>query len=708
MKRLFISVIILFSGYFVTQGQSQPKATWIWFPGDYELWLHKEVSLRRTERNAFYPAFFRVDLHYGAINFKKEFTLSQPENIEIKTTGRFNVKIDSRYYPEHTDKLKIPAGKHSISIDIANYDTVPCLYVKGTTLVSDSSWGVSCYNTQWIPAASGDYNSIDGSPVHFRFIFSEISPVKSENINSNILLDFGKETFGYLRLKGIKGTGEVKICYGESREEALSPDSCETYDKIIITKDSSASYTLNSSKALRYAYVIPSKSVTISNCSFITESLPLTQKGKFKCSNDKLNKIWEVSAYTLSLTTREFMLDGIKRDRWLWSGDAIQSFLMNYYLFFDTDVNRRSIIAERGKDPVEAHINHIVDYSYYWFLSIYDYYLYTGDVSLIKMMYPKMLTMMDFCATRLNKNNFIVGRASDWIYLDWADMDKEGELSAYQVLYARSLETLAACAKIMNDTENANKYSILATDMKARTLQLFWNDNLHALVHNRKNDKQIDYVTRYSNMFALMYGYLDEKKSEDVKKYVLMNDSVQTITTPYMRFYELAALCEIGEHKYVVNEILNYWGGMLDLGATSFWEVYNPKEKGTQHLAMYGRPFGRSLCHAWGASPVYLLGKYYLGVQPKSAGYKSWICEPHLGGLDWMEGSVPTPFGNIDLSISKTVIKIKSMQRGGILKFRSAKTPKTNMGNIIDLGNNVFELKVDMPKTEYIIKYEIN
>jgi hypothetical protein len=29
---------------------------------------------------------------------------------------------------------------------------------------------------------------------------------------------------------------------------------------------------------------------------------------------------------------------------------------------------------------------------------------------------------------------------------------------------------------------------------------------------------------------------------------------------------------------------------------------------------MYGRPFGKSLCHAWGASPIYLLGKYYLGV----------------------------------------------------------------------------------------------
>ena len=39
----------------------------------------------------------------------------------------------------------------------------------------------------------------------------------------------------------------------------------------------------------------------------------------------------------MHLTTREFFIDGIKRDRWVWSGDAIQSYLMNYYLFFDNE-----------------------------------------------------------------------------------------------------------------------------------------------------------------------------------------------------------------------------------------------------------------------------------------------------------------------------------------------------------------------------------
>jgi hypothetical protein len=114
-------------------------------------------------------------------------------------------------------------------------------------------------------------------------------------------------------------------------------------------------------------------------------------------------------------------------------------------------------------------------------------------------------------------------------------------------------------------------------------------------------------------MFAIFFNYLDDAKKQGIKNHVLLNDKIQKITTPYMRFYELEALCALGEQKFVLDEMKSYWGGMLKLGATSFWEEYNPTKSGAEHYAMYGRPFGKSLCHAWGASPIYLLGKYYLG-----------------------------------------------------------------------------------------------
>ncbi len=88
---------------------------------------------------------------------------------------------------------------------------------------------------------------------------------------------------------------------------------------------------------------------------------------------------------------------------------------------------------------------------------------------------------------------------------------------------------------------------------------------------------------------------------------------------------------------------------------------------------MYGRKYGKSLCHAWGASPLYLLGKYYLGVKPTGAGYSTYTVEPVLGGLKWMEGKVPTPAGNIELYCSTTNIKVSSPVGTGKLVLKSKK-----------------------------------
>jgi hypothetical protein len=190
-----------------------------------------------------------------------------------------------------------------------------------------------------------------------------------------------------------------------------------------------------------------------------------------------------------------------------------------------------------------------------------------------------------------------------------------------------------------------------------------------------------------------------------VKRGVLLNDSIQKITTPYMRFYELEALCVLGGQQRVLKEMKDYWGGMLRLGATSFWEKYDPVEKGGQHYAMYGRPYGRSLCHAWGASPLYLLGKYYLGVRPLSAGYATYVVAPVLGGLEWMEGEVPTPHGNIKVYCSRTQIRVKGVEGKGVLQLRSRILPICKEGNVRSVGGDRYEMDVEGGK-EYTVKYK--
>ena len=119
---------------------------------------------------------------------------------------------------------------------------------------------------------------------------------------------------------------------------------------------------------------------------------------------------------------------------------------------------------------------------------------------------------------------------------------------------------------------------------------------------------------------------------------------------------------------------------------------------------MYGREFGKSLCHAWGASPIYLLGKYYLGVKPTSPGYSTYDIEPNLGGLKWMQGAVPTPSGNIEVYCSSNEIKITGATGTGTLKFKSKSKPACKEGSIEKKGGDEYAMTIEKGKT-YTVKY---
>lgn len=700
---------------------AEKAATWIYYPGDFDIWLGNQVQNRRTDRGTFFPPFWKMDSHYVLVEFSKKLDLQTKETITLKVEGRYNVKLDGKMLFGYPQTVTIPAGKHSLNIKVHNQESVPAIYVDGKTIKSDNSWLVTYEDKEWIDesgkasdtssgtlylnAASWDFNSPDTPPSGFKLATTPKSAVSSRKEANGVLYDFGKETFGYAQFNGLKGKGTLNVYYGESPEEALSTDHCETLDRLPVDNATAKDFTVTGSKAFRYIYVEKDNTLSYDSLSMLYEYLPLDYKGSFRCNDEMINKIWDVGAYTLHLTTREFFIDGIKRDRWLWSGDAYQSYLMNYYLFFNSPAVSRTIFSLRGKDPVTSHINTIMDYSFYWFMSIYDFYQYTGNKQIIEQLYPRMKSLMDFCLSRRDAEGMMQGLAGDWVFIDWADfkMSKAGEVSFEQLLFCRSLETMALCANLMNDAENAKTYTKLATDLKSKLFTAFWSDKANAFIHNRENGVMSTQVTPFTNIFAVLFGYLDQNKTNAVKENVLLNPNALKITTPYMRFYELEALCALGEQKHVLKEIRDYWGGMIQQGATTFWEKYNPAEKNPEMLAMYGRPFGKSLCHAWGASPIYLLGKYYLGVKPTSPGYKTYDVEPNLGDLRWMEGDVPTPNGRVHLYCNTKEIKIKADEGTGTLRFSSKSKPSCKEGSIVAKGSGKYEMEIEAGK-EYVVK----
>ena len=661
------------------------NATWIWYPGDFEVWLGNIFNNRRTERGAMFPPFWKQDSHWPTVEFTTAVDLEEAEDIFIKAEGQFNLAVDGKLQTIPT----IPSGHHRISIKVWNQATPPALYVKGKTLQTDATWQTTYEDKIWIdengvahgsgiyvPVGCWNFDSLDTPPSAYRLERQEQSPACCDPVATNgTLYDFGRETFGYLKVKNLHGT--VNVYYGESREEALDKEHCETLDRL---SGSACCDIVAASKAFRYVYVEQEAGATYDDVLMDYEYAPHdpSHTGAFRCSDDLLNRIWDTAAYTMDLTTREFFMDGIKRDRWTWSGDAIQSYLMNYYLRFDSECVKRTIRQLRGKGPVTAHVNTIMDYTFYWFKSILDYYEYTADLDFVREMWPRMVTLMDYVEGRLNADGMAEGQPDDWIFVDWVDfpMHKRGTLCFEQILLMKSLETMAQCARLLSEfSESSKKYSALAATLRQRIKETFWSHDQKAYLHAIEDGQMNRQITKFPNMFAILYGLSDSEEQQDIMQRVMLNPDIAPITTPYMRFYELETLCMDGQHTQVLQEMRDYWGGMLREGATSFWEKYNPEEKGTQHLTMYGRPYGKSLCHAWGASPVYLLGKHYLGVRPTKPGYAEYEVRPNLGDLAWMEGDVPTPHGLIHISMDREQVRVKATEGHGMLHIGQQTVP---------------------------------
>ncbi len=686
------------------------QAFWIWYPGDFEIRLHEKLSVKRKARDVMYPVYWRLDRHYSNVKFRTVYDLPNEETIHITAEGTFSFYLDGRdNYRSGEAEITLPSGKHEITVCVFNDSEIPALLIEGNHMVTDGDWEVTSYQNDWVKAASWTFSSPDDSPSRFRLSVTPAEPIAEERVQNDSLYDFGRETYGYLRFHGLRGSGAIRIYYGESRAEALSSEECYSLDRFNVSEAMSGNgereYTLKEAKAFRYAWIQADPGVSWEKMSMLYEYVPLAYRGSFESSDDKLNEIYEMSLYTLHLNTREFFLDGIKRDQWVWSGDAYQSFLMNYYSFFDLDVTKRTLIALRGKDPLVKHINTILDYSLYWFVSLYDYYLYTGDWAFIRQYYDRAVTMMDFCLQQRNEEGFLEGRPKDWVFVDWADLNNEGAVSTIQILLVRSLEAMSEFAVRMGNEADSEHYATLATRMREQTIRCFWDEERGGLLHRRVDGVTLRELTKHANMFAMTYGYLTAAQREQVVHHVMLNTEVPNIRTPYMRFHELAVLCESGQHELVLNEIRNYWGGMIALGATTFWEEYDPTLEDDAHYSMYGVTFGKSLCHAWGAGPIYLFGKYFLGVIPTSPGYETYRIQPNLGKLERMKGTVPTGAGDIRMEMDNKVIRVESDCGSGVLILDSQDRPTCDNAEVRATSvNHRYEVTIE-PGQAYWVKY---
>jgi hypothetical protein len=291
--------------------------------------------------------------------------------------------------------------------------------------------------------------------------------------------------------------------------------------------------------------------------------------------------------------------------------------------------------------------------------------MYTGDKEFIEDIYNDALDILQFVENRLDQDGMFVRQKGDWVFIDWSTFDSDGPLCAEQILLARAYEAVSVCAIVNNDEGLAFRAKLKAENIKKQVNQLYWSDKKGAFVDSYKSGKEN--VTRHANILAILFGYVNEERKQSIIKNVIYNKEITPITTPYFEFFELDAMCKIGDIKYMTDMLDSYWGGMLRLGATTIWEEFDPKKSGIQHYEMYGGKYEKSLCHAWGASPIYLLGRYALGVKPTKPGYEEYEVAPNKMTFGSFEGKVPTPKGDVFVKISDTGCTVLSQLEGGTL-----------------------------------------
>ena len=635
-------------------------AEWIWYPGDFEIHQGMLQNCVREERGMRWPAYWYMDDCLRNVRLFREYVLTEEEHFQVKICGIGYVRVNDEKHRCGEIITCLP-GRNLIEIFVANPDGLPCAWAEGAVIRTGSDWSADDMAGNIESAGTSSlYQNPDQDPNRVTYQEERVPCVSRKKVNGGCLFDFGRAVTGKPHFLRYPSGVQVTVCYGESETEALDVECC--YYK----EENADEHTDFRRRAFRYLY-IPEKEAEQIEMEALHQFIPFPVRGTFICSDEKMNRIWKVSEETFRLCSGLFILDGIKRDQWIWSGDAYQSFFVNRYLFGDEELVQRTLLALRGKDPVKQHMNTIVDYSMLWIASVQTGYEMSGNQEFLEFIYPKVISLLEYCLQQTNELGFLYGREGDWIFVDWADLDKEGCMCAEQVLLAYCLQSVVECAAALG--KETHEYEERLRKLRRNIMEYFWDEEKGGFIDSYESGKR--HISRQSNLWAVLFDVADENQKASIFRNVICNDAVAPITTPYFKYYELDVLAKMGRLKEVYEKILEYWGGMLDMGAVTFWEEFDPAQTGDEKYGMYGDPYGKSLCHAWGASPIYLIGRYFVGLYPTKPGYQEFAVQPEgIHILEKFSGEFPVKNGSVRISWEKPCLTVSTDVPGGTVILR--------------------------------------
>lgn len=482
--------------------------------------------------------------------------------------------------------------------------------------------------------------------------------MKNTTEQASILLDFGKELHGGLEIVTGMWPGDrpinVRIRFGESVSEAMAelggPNGA-TNDHAIRDWNIKLPWLGKieiGNTGFRFVRIdLLDNDITLHlrevNAISIMRNIPYI--GSFKSNDERLNKIWKTGAYTVHLNMQEYLWDGIKRDRLVWVGDMHPEVMTILSVFGANEVVPISLDFIAEITPSDEWMNGISSYSMWWLIIQYEYYMGTGDLDYLKKHRDYIFELLSKLESKIDET----GREmlDGTRFLDWPTSEDSVAIHAgLQSMMVMTFEAGMKMAQILEENDKAKHYENIIGKLKNHVPELPTRKSPGALM--------------------VLAGLADAKTVNDE---LLSVDGVKDISTFY-GYYVLNAMAKAGKYKEAMSFISEYWGAMLDLGATSFWEDFNiewtvnagridelPEPGKVDVHKEYGdycyQGLRHSLCHGWASGPTAWLSQFVLGVEVVEAGYKTVRIKPNLGDLEWVEGTYPTPMGAIKIRHEK-------------------------------------------------------
>lgn len=474
--------------------------------------------------------------------------------------------------------------------------------------------------------------------------------------NSALLFDMGKEIHGGIQLVTGMFTKQapikVKVTFGESVSEAMNsaPGTSATNDhamrdfEILLPWLGSIEVGNTGFRFVKIELLDTDRELKLKEVRAISIQRDIPYLGSFKSNDERLNKIWKTGAYTVHLNMQDYLWDGIKRDRLVWVGDLHPEVMTINAVFGYNEVVPKSLDLIRDITPADEWMNGISSYSMWWIIIHKEWYYNNGDFDYLKEqkdylgeLLKKFCSMIDEQGQEhLDGNRF----------LDWpSSPDPKAVNAGYHALLKMTLDAGAELCEALGDKETAalckSKSELMAKNSP-----------------NPSDSKQAAALLTLSSSIQAEKGNA-----------IIESDGAKRFSTFY-GYYMLQAMAKAENHTGALDMIRTYWGGMLDLGATTFWEDFNIdwlKNAGRiDELPVDGKidvhfTYGdycyvglrHSYCHGWASGPTAWLSENVLGIKILAPGCKKIAIEPNLGDLEWVEGTYPTPNGLIKVRHEK-------------------------------------------------------